>query len=457
MSRKEASFNGGAPPPPPSGFFQGLLDSLPAVLLVLDAGGTIRFAAGQIHRLGDRAYNQLVGSKLGNFVVGGEERGLLEELLDVTSRKADGEMVGPIRLPYQDLDGTVRLTEVWALNRSQDSGTAGVVVIVLPESAYSRFDEALAAIVKEASLDETFDALAAGLRVSPVEAECFFVRRGRDDRGLVRTPGVAGVPGPPTPGPWEEIWAGATVVEHENLAQVSSTLRELAKRAGFASMACFAVHHGLEGRADACLVAWFRQEGHVPLFTRLAIDRAVLVATLAMSHRSEDEGLKDAASRDPLTGLANRRSFFQALEALVEAGEQPAILYIDLDGFKAVNDNLGHLAGDAVLRVAARRLASIMRPTDELARLGGDEFAVLCNGNPSAEQMILIAERIVEQLSLPLSVGDGESVDVAATIGIALGLPVGTPVDTILGRADHALRGAKATGRGQWAIAGEPD
>jgi hypothetical protein len=204
MARKEASFNGGAPPPPPSGFFQGLLDSLPAVLLVLDAGGTIRFAAGQIHRLGDRAYNQLVGSKLGNFVVGGEERGLLEELLDVTSRKADGEMVGPIRLPYQDLDGTVRLTEVWALNRSQDSGTAGVVVIVLPESAYSRFDEALAAIVKEASLDETFDALAAGLRVSPVEAECFFVRRGRDDRGLVRTPGVAGVPGPPTPGPWEE-------------------------------------------------------------------------------------------------------------------------------------------------------------------------------------------------------------------------------------------------------------
>ncbi|MGA2209728.1 MAG: GGDEF domain-containing protein [Acidimicrobiales bacterium] len=457
MSRKEASFGAGPPPPPPSGFFQGLLDSLPAVVLVLDAGATIRFAAGQLHCLGHRTYSQLVGSKVGDLIVGGEERLLLDELLDVTTSRSEGEMVGPVRLPYEDLDGTVRLTEVWAVNCSQDPGMAGLVLIVLPESAYSRFDEALAGIVTDASLDETFDALAAGLRVAPVEAECFFVRRGRDDRGLLRTPGVAGVPGPPTPGPWDEIWAGANVVEHENLAQVSSSLRELAKRTGFASLACFAVHHGLEGRADACLVAWFRQEGRLPLFTRLAIERAVLIGSLAMSHRSEDEGLKDATSRDPLTGLGNRRTFFQALEALVDAGEQPAILYIDLDGFKAVNEHLGHLAGDAVLRVAARRLSSIMRPTDELARLGGDEFAVLCNGNPSAEQMVMIAERVVEQLSLPLSVGDGESVDVAASIGIALGLPVGTPVDTILGRADHALHNAKAAGRGQWALAGEPD
>jgi len=242
-------------------------------------------------------------------------------------------------------------------------------------------------------------------------------------------------------------------VEHPNLTRLSSVLRDQAREAGFESVSCFAVHFALEGRADACLVAWGREEGRLSPYSRLALERAGVLASLAMSHRSEEEGLLDAANRDPLTGLSNRRSFFQTLESLVDSGSQPSILYIDLDGFKEVNDRLGHLAGDAVLRVAARRLASVMRPTDDLARLGGDEFAVLCDGSPSGDQMVMIAERVIEQLSRPLSVGDGETVDVGANIGIALELPVGTPVDTILGRADAALFEAKAKGRGQWALA----
>jgi diguanylate cyclase (GGDEF)-like protein len=185
----------------------------------------------------------------------------------------------------------------------------------------------------------------------------------------------------------------------------------------------------------------------------MAIDRAVGIASLAMSHAANDEGLRDAAYRDALTGLGNRRSFFDALEGQVEVGAQPAVLYIDLDGFKRVNDLLGHLAGDAVLRVAARRLASVMRPTDELARLGGDEFAVLCGGTVSTDQMVLIAERVVEQLNRPLSVGDGQNVDIGASIGIALGLPPGTLADAIIGHADRALYEAKAKGRGRWAFA----
>jgi diguanylate cyclase (GGDEF)-like protein len=254
-------------------------------------------------------------------------------------------------------------------------------------------------------------------------------------------------------GPWDAIWAGATAVEHENLTRVSSQLREEAMNAGYASVACFALHPGLKARTDVCLVVWSPEEGRLTPFARRAIEQAIIIGSLAVSHRSEEEGLKDAALRDPLTGLGNRRSFFEVLERLVQAGEQPAVMYIDLDGFKAVNDQLGHLAGDAVLRVVARRLASIMRPTDELARLGGDEFAVLCNGSPSADQMEMIAERVVEQLSRPLSVGDGETVYVGASVGIALELGVGTPVDTILGRADGALYQAKEQGKGRWVLA----
>lgn len=452
MLRREASSNG-APPPPPSGFFQGLLDSIPAALMVLDSTGTVRYVAGQIDRLGRRTYSQLVGAKVGDFVASPEERVLVEELVSDTTRRPQGEMVGPLRLPYSDVDGTIRLTEAWAVNRSQDPGMAGIVVILLPESAYDRFDRVLAAIVKDVSLDDTFGALAEALSYPPVARDCYFLRPGRDDRGVVRRPDLPKVPGPPLPGPWDEIWAGAPSLESENLSQLSSSLRDRARSAGFVSVACFAVHRGPEGRADACLVAWSRDEGTLTPFARLALERAVLIASLAMSHRSEGEGLKDASLRDALTGLGNRRSFFHTLETVVETGSQPAILYIDLDGFRAVNDQLGHLAGDAVLRVAARRLSSVMRPTDELARLGGDEFAVLCNGTPSADQMVMIAQRVVEHLSRPLSVGDGVTVDVGASIGIAHGLPTGTPVDTILGRADQALFAAKAKGRRQWALA----
>ncbi|MDA8038165.1 MAG: GGDEF domain-containing protein, partial [Actinomycetota bacterium] len=130
-----------------------------------------------------------------------------------------------------------------------------------------------------------------------------------------------------------------------------------------------------------------------------------------------------------------------------------AVLCIDLDGFKEVNERLGHLAGDAVLRIAARRLAAVMRPTDDLARLGGDEFAVLCNGRVTKEQAGAIAARVVKQLSRPLAVGDGETVDIGASVGIALGFAPGAPADALLGRADHALLAAKAKGRGHIVIA----
>lgn len=430
---------------------QGLLDGLPGVLMVIDGGGTVRYTAGQLDKLGGRTYAQLVGSQLSDYV-DPDERSEAENLIAHTTAMPAGDLIGPVRITYLDVDGSRRLTQVWGMNKSEDPSIGGVLLLFLPETAYDRFDQVLASVVRGGSIDEIFGSLAEALRHAPVAGECFFVMPGRDDRGVVRCPDLAEVPGPPMAGPWDDIFAGASSVEHTNLSRLPSVVRELAREAGFSAVSCFAVHPGLEGRADACLVVWSRHEGALLPYARRAVDRAVVVASLAMSHRSEEEGLRDAAFRDALTGLGNRRSFFLALEEQVTAGGRPAILYIDLDGFKLVNDRLGHLAGDAVLRVAARRLSSVMRPTDELARLGGDEFAVLCNGEPNADQMVMIAERVVEQLSQPLTVGDGETVDIGASVGIALEFVVGTPADTILGRADHALFDAKAKGRSQWSI-----
>jgi diguanylate cyclase (GGDEF)-like protein len=456
MGPEGVSAEEGSPALPP-GFFRGLLDAFPAVVMVLDAEGTIRYAAGQLRQLGDRTQAQLVGAKVGDFVATQAERSLVEELVNVAASRPGGDVVGPAPVPLVDTDGTTRLTEAWAANRSSTAELGGLVVMLSPESAYDHFDQVLVSIVRDTSLEETFSALAEALRHPPFGGECYFLTAATDDRAFRRSPDGGNVPGPPLAGPWDAVWAGATSVEHENLSKLSSELREQAEKAGYASVACFALHPVLEGRTDACLVAWSPEAGRLTPFARRAIEQAIVIASLAILHRSEQEGLKDAALRDPLTGLGNRTSFFGALQRVVDSDEQPAVMYVDLDGFKEVNDRLGHLAGDAVLRVVARRLASIMRPTDDLARLGDDEFAVLCNGAPSAEQMVMIAERVVEQLSRPLSVGDRETVYVGANVGIAIELGVGTPVDTILERADHALEEAKARGRGRWAFASLPE
>ncbi|WP_100965007.1 GGDEF domain-containing protein [Bosea sp. FBZP-16] len=157
--------------------------------------------------------------------------------------------------------------------------------------------------------------------------------------------------------------------------------------------------------------------------------------------------LEAAARRDPLTGLANRRAFDEALaEASATGGF--ALLLLDLDGFKAVNDRLGHAAGDELLHQVAARLSGMLRTGDMLARLGGDEFAAIL---PTADTAAVkaIADRAVALVGLPYAV-----LGAPAIVGISIGFEVveiGHAVDgqQVKEAADRALYSAKAAGKGQ--------
>jgi diguanylate cyclase (GGDEF)-like protein len=166
--------------------------------------------------------------------------------------------------------------------------------------------------------------------------------------------------------------------------------------------------------------------------------------------RMQIEHVRAAAMHDQLTGLANRNFFLERLSAYVNDRHDVAILFLDLDRFKVINDSLGHLAGDALLREVAVRLRRCSRPHDLPARLGGDEFTVLLDGVSDPATAKVIAARIEEELEKPFVI-EGQEVFTSASIGIAFSSSHDT-ADEILRNADTAMYRAKAEGKARFAL-----
>ena len=168
--------------------------------------------------------------------------------------------------------------------------------------------------------------------------------------------------------------------------------------------------------------------------------------------RLVQDTLVSAARHDHLTGLPNRRLFAELLQRSIAQNARSttpkySVLFIDLDGFKLVNDSLGHLVGDEFLVAIASRLESNLRPGDALARLGGDEFAVLIEDFASPDEVCLVAERLQRSLIEPITLS-GRELYASASIGVVLGGPQYHTVDDVLRDADIAMYRAKAAGRG---------
>jgi diguanylate cyclase (GGDEF)-like protein/PAS domain S-box-containing protein len=168
-----------------------------------------------------------------------------------------------------------------------------------------------------------------------------------------------------------------------------------------------------------------------------------------------EEALHSVAHSDPLTGLANRTLLMDRLRHAAARsrrnGTRLALLYLDIDGFKAVNDRHGHLAGDALLRGFAQRLRTCVRATDTVARLGGDEFVVLLDELQDAENASRVAEKILETVRAPIA-AEEQDLAVTTSIGIAHDDSEGDE-ERLLRRADAALYAAKAAGRNGYRIA----
>jgi diguanylate cyclase (GGDEF)-like protein len=189
---------------------------------------------------------------------------------------------------------------------------------------------------------------------------------------------------------------------------------------------------------------------------RVVVDRADELGDLAVSFNAMADSiaasqrtLSHEANTDSLSGLANRAAFHVRLEAALrgpKAGRDgQAVLFVDLDDFKDVNDTLGHAAGDELLRVTALRLSGAVRPGDLVARLGGDEFAVLLDGVSSADVAFGMAQRLVAALAEPVRIGDTWA-QIGASVGLAMH-QVDSTLDALMRQADVAMYRAKAKGK----------
>ncbi len=223
------------------------------------------------------------------------------------------------------------------------------------------------------------------------------------------------------------------------------------RQAGLVGLRCQDHVHGVG------LVGWRR-----PLTSSSAVERAVqrltgagIQTTTGLDKTELLRQVELQACTDPLTGLTNRRRFVEVLgaeqERVTAEGRAAGLLFLDLDGFKQVNDGLGHAAGDALLLEVARRITACLGPEDTVARLGGDEFTVLAPAAATDADLVVLAECVLAATDTPCEV-EGQRVVVRPSVGAVLLRP-GAEADAALRAADEAMYRAKASGGGRVVLA----
>ncbi len=412
--------------------FRSLLQNAAAVTILLDAHGCVRSSSTGFTRLLGLDQAWMEGRPITELVRGRDRAALGRALHDLCAGSLGAGGRVELDASVRRGDGTILPVSIELADLLDDPTVEGIVVTVHDITRRVRAEDELR--TANSLLAATLDATADGVLVVDLE--------GRVTSSNQRFAEMWGIP--------------ATVVEEgsddELLALASAQLRHPDSfRARVAELyhEPDAESHDLVEFQDGRI---FERESRPQLVDGQIIGRVWSFRDVT-AHRQLQQELTRQASHDPLTGLANQTLFreqvSEAADALV-GDDRLAVLFIDLDDFKTVNDSLGHSAGDLLLMSVSDRLRNCVRVSDHVARLGGDEFAVLVSALESDEEAIDIAERVLRVLAEPIMVAE-RPMATGASVGVAFGT-AGEGTDELLRNADLAMYHAKNSGRNQYRV-----
>jgi diguanylate cyclase (GGDEF)-like protein/PAS domain S-box-containing protein len=456
-----------------------VVDAAPRVTMVIEVDGQIRWVSEAAVGLVGVPASALPGRNILEFV-DEQDRQLVLDTIDYLL--ASTGTFRPMEFRFRRPDGSLGVLEAVSANRLDDPVIGGIVVQVHDVTERRITDEVLEVIAAGGSFEQTLRLLAHLLETQLGDARGIIGVDAHEDRFRIAASRhdivdeLTEAEQPEDVGlPWAEAIRTARPVIHSDLSTLTPALRADAQSQGFA--ACWVFPVPAPGTTDIIggLIAWRTRPGRPSPGELVAADRVGRLLTLAVERRDTHDLLLHAARHDALTGLPNRDQFFRHLtRELHRDGHLVAVLYLDLDRFKPINDHYGHRAGDHVLTQIARRIEGVLRPRDLTARLGGDEFGVLCSQLRDEAEAVAIAERLIQAVEQPLllpldAIRSPElaalagtpviditdrvqpvMVSVGVSIGIAFGHQSGTDDERLVELADAAMYQAKASGRGTW-------
>ncbi|HEY5155548.1 MAG TPA: GGDEF domain-containing protein [Acidimicrobiales bacterium] len=445
-------------------FFATVIERSVYVWVVIDAGMVLTYVSPAAEQLFGYTPEALVGTSAIDLLEPEYQDQAMNTLAELLTNPGEGV---PVVMGVRHADGSTVHVEVGAVVHLDDPHIQGIVVRLRPYDDQHLLEKYLEALAASVPVEQTLQPLVESIKAQHLESEVSLAYDwdGEHFATAIHTglpPALNGTASEPdldllTP-PWVQAIRTGNPASTAVLDELDPSLESSARQLGVVACWAYPVPVPPDRALLACLIVWRRIPGGPLLGHGAALGRSVQLAALGFERRHNEELLLYAARHDTLTGIPNRSHFYDELEALRGSPASgatlgPAVLFADLDGFKAVNDTRGHGVGDAVLVVVARRLQSAIRPGDVLARVGGDEFAVLCVDLSDRADALAVADRLIEAVRRPIQV-DGVSVVVGLSIGVAFRAPGAAAGQGLVDEADRALYRAKEAGKGCWKVAG---
>lgn len=438
-------------------FAQRVLDHTAGAVLVVDALGNVAYANRALLALTWWDHDEVVGRSIIDHIHPDDRAWVAEafaQLVDSpeAAQLADRPPWASIRLRLLRSDGAPIPVEVTGHGGVEDAAVRGVVYDIRPAYQHDVLGQVLRGIAAGDPVARLLELVIEMLVAPPLAIDAVVLQP--DESGRLRVAAstsaeLGSIVADADTGPWSSLVAEPTFVD---VAALDDPLRSRLLAAGFVDL----WHIAVESRLDASTyrIVACTPDHHVPATGVIdRVRRASELAGVVLVRSQTDEMLAHAASHDALTRLPNRVGFRDRVAAFRRDHELSVVLFIDLDGFKEINDCHGHQTGDHVLAVIADRLRAATRPHDLVVRVGGDEFVVILPADPATpprEQGEATANRIVELVGRPIELDD-LVVEVAASVGVVMadGVVGLDELDDLIADADAAMYAAKRAGGGR--------